>query len=370
MPENSQRDERELVISMDLAGPLIATRGVGSRKLVNVVERAYDLCQRVPESIYQVSVRYLKWSVALGGWHLADLRALALQVQDTAQGQDDIARLLAHRAMGFTSMIQGDLVTAQKEFESFLALYDPDLHANSVNFRFSSNNHLCSVLLALATTCTLRNLTDAADHWRDQALLHAQRSHNHISICQALVFCGGHVSGMLRRPKDMALYASEAQDYATKHQLPIWKPYTDLIMALSHLMQPVSALHASAYLEKAKECIDVLLTQHSAYLTTWVVFYASACLEHGRTQDGIDALMRIEERVNTGERWMEPEYLRLRARLQLAKTPGDTLPVQRMLREALALAHRQDAAIFIQDIQRDIQAIETSHSHPPEGPRT
>jgi class 3 adenylate cyclase len=369
MPESRQRDERELVISMDLAGPLIATRGVGSRKLVNVVERAYDLCQRVPDSPYQVSVRYLKWSVALGGWHLADLRALALQVQDTAKGQDDIARLLAHRAMGFTSMIQGDLVTAQKEFESFLALYDPELHANSINFRFSSNNHLCSVLLALATTCTLRNLADAADHWRDQALLHAQRSQNHISICQALVFCGGHVSGMLRRPKDMSLYASEAQDYAGKHQLPIWTPYTDLIMALSQLMQPVSALHASAYLEKAKECIDVLLTQHSAYLTTWVVLYARACLEHGRAQDGIDALLRIEERVNAGERWMEPEYLRLRARLQHAHAPGDAQLVQQRLREALALAQQQDALVFVEAIEHDILMFSPAASSPLADPR-
>jgi class 3 adenylate cyclase len=358
MPESEARDARELVICMAAAGPLIATRGVGSRKLVNVVERAYALCEHMPGSEYLVSVRYLKWSIALGGWHLADLRALALQVQDAAQGQDEIARLLAHRAMGFTCMIQGELATAQQEFESFLALYQPEVHANSINFRFSSNSHLCSVLLALATTCTLRNLTEAANHWRDQALLHAQRSHNHISICQALVFCGGHVSGLLRRPEDMAHYASEAHDYASKHQLPIWTPYTDLITALSHLMQPVSSLHAAAYLEKAKHCIDVLLSQHSAYLTTWVVFYARACLEHGRVQDGIDALLRIDERISAGERWMEPEYLRLRARLQQAQNPGQALDVLTALRAALALAHQQGSLVFATDIEQDILAIE------------
>ncbi|MGA8516443.1 MAG: adenylate/guanylate cyclase domain-containing protein [Burkholderiaceae bacterium] len=364
MPESPQRDERELVISMDLAGPLIATRGVGSRKLVNVVERAYALCQRLPGSPYQVSVHYLKWSVALGGWNLADLRALALQVQTAAQGQDDIARLLAHRAMGFTCMIQGELSAAQNAFESFLALYSPELHANSINFRFSSNNHLCSVLLALATTCALRNLTDAASHWRDQALLHAQRSHNHLSICQSLVFCGGHISGLLRRPEDMARYASEAHDYASKHHLPIWAPYTDLITALSLLMRPVSSLHAAAYLEKAKACIEILLTQHSAYLTTWVVFYARACLAHGRIQDGLDALARIEERVHAGERWMEPEYLRLRARLQHTQAEGDPLVPHHLLREALALAYQQDALAFVEAIGQDIQQFAPSANAP------
>jgi class 3 adenylate cyclase len=357
MPESGERDARELGICMAAAGPLIATRGVGSRKLVNIVERACALCERIPDSEYQVSVRYLKWSVALGGWNLADLRPLALQVQLAAQGQDDIALLLAHRAMGYTCMIQGELGIAQKEFESFLALYIPEVHANSISFRFSSNSHLCSVLLALATTCSLRNLAEAANHWRDQALMHAQRSHNHISICQALVFSGGHISGLLRRPEDMARYASEAHDYANKHQLPIWLPYTDLITALSHLMMPVSQLHALAYLEKAKACIDVLLSQHSAYLTTWVVFYARACLEHGRIQDGIDALSRIDERVETGERWMEPEYLRLRACLQYAQAHGDSLLVQHQLREALALAYQQDSQVFVEAIERDIQTF-------------
>lgn len=188
-----------------------------------------------------------------------------------------------------------------------------------------------------------------------QALQYAQRSHNHASICQALVFCGGPVSGLWKRPEDMAQYASEAHDYASKHQLPIWTPYTELITALSHLMQPVPSLHALAYLEKAKSCIEVLLTQHSAYLTAWVVLYAGACLDHGRSQDGMDALLRIEERVHSGERWMEPEYLRLRARLQHALSPGNTTPTQQMLRDALALAYQQDAQIFVTAIQRDLQ---------------
>jgi class 3 adenylate cyclase len=359
MPDNGERDTRELTICMALTGPLIATRGVGSRKLVQIVERVYALCARIPDSEYQVSARYLQWAVALGGWKLADLRDLASQVRQAARSNNEIDRLLAHRAMGFTCMIQGQLVSAQEEFEAFLHLYNPETHGNSVGFRFSSNSHVCSVLLALATTCALRKLPEASDHWRDQALLHAQRSHNHMSICQALVFCGGHISGLWQRPDDMARYAAQAHEYASKHQLPIWAPYTDLITALSHLMLPIPALHAQVYLEKAKDCIDVLLNQHSAYLTTWVVFYARACLAYGRVQDGIDALSRIAERVSAGERWMEPEHLRLCALLQHAKNPDDNVSLQQTLRTALALAHEQGSEIFVEVIQRDLHTAGT-----------
>ena len=357
--QTPERDAHELRICMAATGPLIATRGVGSRKLKAMVERAHALCMRIPDSEYQVSIRYLRWAVALGSWDMADLRTLAQEVCAAAHSDSDIDRLLAHRAMGFTCMIQGQLATAQEEFEAFFHLYSPETHGNSASFRFSSNSHVCSVLLGLATTCSLRKLVLAADHWRDQALLYAQRTANHVSVCQAFVFIGGHVSGLLRRPEDMARYAKEARDYATRHQLPIWLPYADLIAVVGELMDTSrSAEELDTRLDKAKTYVDILLSQHSAYLTTWVVFYARACLERGRFQEGLDALARIDERVAAGERWMEPEYLRLKARLQHAQNPGDPGHFESLLRQALALAESQGALIFVDDILRDIQVLE------------
>jgi hypothetical protein len=81
-------------------------------------------------------------------------------------------------------------------------------------------------------------------------------------------------------------------------------------------------------------------------------------------------LLRIEERVSTGERWMEPEYLRLRARLQHAQAPGDTLVTQLQLREALALAHQQDALTFVEAIERDVQALTRAADVALEGSRS
>ena len=357
--QTSERDEHELRLCMAATGPVIATRGIGSRKLRRLVDRAHALCLHLPQSEYRVSALYLRWAVALGSWDMADLRPLALEVRDAASGDSEIDCLLAHRAMGFTCMIQGQLAAAQGEFEAFFRLYSPENHGNSASFRFSSNSHVCSVLMALATTCSLRKLPEMADHWRDQALLYAQRSANHIAVCQAFVFCGGHVSGLWRRPDDMARYAKEARDYATSNHLPIWLPYADLITALSGLMAGrESDAEVSALLEKAKTCVDILLNQHSAYLTTWVVFYARACLEYGRFQDGLEALERIDSRVAAGERWMEPEYLRLKACLHHAQNPGDTGQLESALREAHALAERQDAQIFVADILRDIEALQ------------
>ena len=361
MVHSNVRDERELRVCTAIAGPLIGTRGLGSRKLLKIVNRAYELCNKLPHGAYHVSAQYLKWAVALGSWDLADLQALARGVQVAAEnqghGEGEVASLLAHRAMGFTYMIQGELKSAQNQLESFLALYDAERHGNLINFRFSSNSHLCSVLLALATTCTLRGLPDVANHWRDQALQYAHRSGSHLSICQALIFCGGHVSGLWRRPTDMASYSAQARDYANKHKLPIWLPYADLISALGQLMDRRTGIDAAQCLDKAKTCVDILLSQHSAYLTAWVVLYARACLEHGHYHEGLQALARIDKRIDAGERWMKPEYLHLRAMLQHALQPQTVAALRVELQAANALAIEQGSLIFVDDIQNHLQSL-------------
>ena len=54
---------------------------------------------------------------------------------------------------------------------------------------------------------------------------------------------------------------------------------------------------------------------------------------------------------------MEPEYLRLKARLNHAKNPGDLAVLESALRQALALAESQGALIFVADILQDIQSL-------------
>ena len=372
--QSTERDEQELRICMAIAGPVIGTRGVGSRKLLKIVQRADELCNSLVHGAYHVPTRYLQWAVALGSWNLASLESLAHGVRDAAQrhgeqspgqlAEGEVNRLLACRAMGFTFMIQGQLASAQDALESFLALYDAERHANSMNFRFSSNSHMGSVLLALATTCTLRKLPDAAEHWRDRALDHAYRSKNHLAICQALVFCASHVSGLQNRQGDMALYAGQAREYATQHKLPIWLPYADLMTALSHLLAdtPPKTLGlgeaaATAHLAKAKTCVDILLSQHSAYLTTWVVLYARACLVHAQYEQGLEALAKITERIEAGERWMEPQYLHLHALLQNALHPLEPHLLKAHLQTALSLAQQQNAMIFVDDITLSLRSL-------------
>jgi hypothetical protein len=282
---------------------------------------------------------------------MANLYTVATDIRKLSQEGTEADRLLAHRAMGFTCMLQGKLATAHEEFDSFLRLFDYEKYAKSVSFQFSSMNDISGGALAMATTCLLRKLPDSANHWRDKALAWALRSHNHVAICQSLVFSGGFIGGLQRRTDEMALHMTQAHHFVTKHQLTIWAPYITLSIALSKLM-----LHSQT--QNVTTSMAVLLDQNGPYITVWAVMYARVCLAHDQIENGVNALTRVTGRVNSGEKWMESEYLRLLANFQYAQSIIDTPTLLQTLRRALALANSQGAHIFIDDIQHDINAAE------------
>ena len=354
MPTSNARDEIEFHLCMAIAEPLIAIRGSGSRKLTHLAQRAYDLCIATNHRNHLTAVQYLKWTVMHSGSEMTDLYSLASDIRKFSQEGNEADRLLAHRAMGFTCMIQGKLAVAREEFDSFLKLFDYEKYAKSVSFQFSSMNDVSGSALAMATTCLLLKQTDAANRWRDKALEWALRSHNHVAICQSLVFSGGFIGGLNRRTDEIVQHMTQAHHYVTKHQLSLWTPYIELSLALSQLMLQSKIENLKKYIEQAAASMETIFSQNGPYVTVWAVMYARACLAHSHIESGANAMIRIASRINTGEKWMESEYLRLSAHFQYAQSSIDHSTLLQTLRNALALAQNQGALLFVDDIQHDI----------------
>ena len=360
MPTSNARDEIEFHLCMAIAEPLIAIRGSGSRKLTHLAQRAYDLCIATNHRNHLTAVQYLKWTVIHSGSEMTDLYSLASDIRKFSKEGNEADRLLAHRAMGFTCMIQGKLAVAREEFDSFLKLFDYEKYAKSVSFQFSSMNDVSGSALAMATTCLLLKQTDAANRWRDKALEWALRSHNHVAICQSLVFSGGFIGGLNRRTDEIVQHMTQAHHYVTKHQLSLWTPYIELSLALSQLMLQCKIENLKKYIEQAAASMETIFSQNGPYVTVWAVMYARACLAHSHIESGASAMIRIASRINTGEKWMESEYLRLSAHFQFAQSTIDSATFLQTLNNALALAQSQGALLFVDDIQLDIDKIESA----------
>jgi hypothetical protein len=221
-------------------------------------------------------------------------------------------------------------------------------------------NDVSGSALAMATICLLRKRPDDANVWRDKALALALRSHNQVAICQSLVFSGGFIGGLQRRADEMAEHMTQAHHYANKHQLSIWVPYIDLSMALSQLVPQHDATSTRQALTMAAKSMEILLDQNGPYITVWATMYARACLLHSDFENGLNVLSRVETRVESGERWMNPEYIRLVANFKYALSITDAEAFLIELETAHTLAIKQDALVFVDDILCDINSLKLS----------
>ena len=218
-------------------------------------------------------------------------------------------------------------------------------------------NDVSGSALAVATICLLRKQPEAANYWRDKALAWALRSHNQVAICQSLVFSGGFIGGLQRHANEMVEHMTQAHHFAAKHQLNIWVPYIDLSMALSRLLKKESTPETSQSLQQAAASMDVLLSQNGPYITVWAVMYARACLMHDDCESGLNALNSVEARVESGERWMESEYIRLLANFKYSLGFTNAEVFLQTLETAHALALTQEAHVFVDDILQDIDSV-------------
>jgi class 3 adenylate cyclase/tetratricopeptide (TPR) repeat protein len=357
MPESIQRNDIELQLCMAIAEPLIAIRGSGSRKLAHLTERAHKLCVNSTNKNDLTAVQYLKWTVMHSGSEMANLHIAAADIRQFSGYEDEVVNLLAHRAMGFTCMIQGKLENAYDEFEHFFQLFDYEKYAKSVSFQFSSMNDVSGSALAMATICLLRKQPELANQWRDKALAWALRSHNQVAICQSLVFSGGFIAGLQYHVDEMVEHMTQARHYVTKHQLSLWIPYIDLSMALSQLMLNDTEPKVTQLLQQASESMEVLLTQNGPYITVWAVMYARACSMHKQHESGLNVLNRVQRRVQSGERWVEPEFIRLHANFSYAMGLTDAETCLETLKVALALSNTQGSHLFVDAISQNIDAI-------------
>ena len=362
MPPSKERDGIELQLCMAIAEPLVAMRGSGSRKLALLTERARELCINTSNQNHLADVQYLKWTVMQSGTELADLHVVAADIRKSSIGDDEVAQLLTHRAMGFTCLIQGKLEKAYEEFEHFFQLFNYEKYAKSVSFQFSSMNDVSGSALAVATICLLRNQPEAANQWRDKALAWALRSHNQVAICQSLVFSGGFIAGLQRRDNETVEHMMQAHHFVNKHQLSIWVPYIDLSMALSQLVPKHDVTSTRRALTTANESMQIILDQNGPYITVWATMYARACLLHSEYENGLNVLSRVQARVESGERWMNAEYIRLVSNFKYALSIIDAEVFLVELEAAHALAIKQGALVFVDDILQDINSLKLSET--------
>ena len=340
LPEGPERGERELGLRMDGIGPLITLRGHGSADVAQAVEKALDLHRSLGSSQSVVPALTLKWLMQLGTGDITALCATARQIKTIADGSDPIDRLLSHRTLGSALMFGGELAGAVAEFLAFFELYHPASH-DAAMARSGSTNHCGVAMLCLAECYGLMGAHAESARWRQAALSHARDTNHAPSLCQILAFGGCWLADISGDAAGFVLYADELRSLVSRHDIGPWRPHVDLLSGLSTVRRDA----VEQGFAQARQGIDALVAVNAFLLSTWVVMFIKACEQEGRIAEAAPLFAVAEARIAAGERWLEAEILRYRARLRRANGEG-WAAVRADLEAAAAVAAEQGAMLL------------------------
>lgn len=339
LPASHQRDEQEYAQRIDLISPLIAAHGHLAPAVEKEVERIAQLSQCLGTQATAVAPLALRLLLRMTAGKLQEAFELAQRIQAAAIGGSETDRLIAHRYMSTTLLFSGHFVPGVAEAETFLALYDPARHSAAMD-KLGPSNHPVMVMVGLTQAQTIFDNADKARYWADKTLLDARSKGSVHNLSQVLIFGHCFPAALGDNVPEIIARSAELSGVVAQHDLHVWQGHADLFAGLSLIAQG----QMEPGFTRARRGIDQLV-KNRAYSNIWYVLYAQACQRAGRVEEGLESLALAAPLIDTGLRWLEAEYLRLRGLLGHAR--GDALAdVTCDLKAAHALAQNQGAVLF------------------------
>jgi class 3 adenylate cyclase/predicted ATPase len=339
LPEGPERIQQELAIQVALGAPLALIKGYAAPEVGRARVRAQQLCRQVGETPQLFPVLFGSWAFNLVRAELRTARELGMRLLGLAESVDDPGLLLeAHRAMGATLFFVGELAQAHQHLEEGIRLYDARVHVDHA-FLFGQDPGV-SCLSYKAIVLWHLGHPDAAEHTAEDAIELAGRIAHPFSMAFALDMAAA-VHQFRRRAGRTLELAERAVALSTEQGFPLWSAYGRLLRGWAlvyHRKREAKAadLHEALVAWRAtgaEVCAPYLLGM-----------IGEACAEIDEPDTGLplvaEALMKAD---SSGERWWEPELLRLQGSLLVTSRVPHTAEAESCLRAAVATARDRGA---------------------------
>jgi class 3 adenylate cyclase/predicted ATPase len=129
LPDTLERGRQELSMQIPLVNTYMATRGWDASEVEDTYRRARELCEQTGETSQLFPVLYGLCANAFMQLKLQRAREIGEEFLQLTQSQDDPEpQLVAHRVLGTTLNMHGELSLARAHLEQAVALYDPQRH--------------------------------------------------------------------------------------------------------------------------------------------------------------------------------------------------------------------------------------------------
>jgi class 3 adenylate cyclase len=340
LPQSRQRDESELELTLALAVPLIAVQGFGSARVEECALKAKALSDKIQGSPHRFAARRLAWNSCLMRQPVPKTVGLARDLHELAADEEDPAKLaVAHRALGYSLLIAGELARAREILDRGIALADA-LSDHQFAVYGEHPGMVCRAYGGQAKI--LMGFPELGARLLEEAVAHARREKNAHDLAWALGVAG-HIFQLHHEPLTTLRFASEAIETARENRLPQW-------LALGERCKGW-ALHCFGEIEAG---MNLQQEGVKRWYETGAALHTTHCeviLSESYLRQGAIAAARSHlaaarvHRSSYGEEYFAAEIDRLEA-LLLYNEKAPTEVVEECLANSLTTARRQGARLL------------------------
>jgi predicted ATPase len=246
--------------------------------------------------------------------------------------------MMAHNALGSSSLYRGDITHAREHLDQSIALYDPAAHG-SLATRFSGVDFSVASFTYRSTALWLLGYPDAALVDAGKALKDAREIGHIVTLMHALlhsftwVHCGKYEVASAQADELIAL--------ADEKSTPFWKA-----------AGTASKGQVFAATGKALDAIDIMASGRTIWRSTGATlfaplglsFFARAYAELGQFESAWRSIGQAIKVVETAkERWSEAEVHRIAGEITLNSPKPDAAKAEAYFQRALDVARQQEA---------------------------
>jgi predicted ATPase len=343
-PASRDRTEREIRLLIGLGASAMAARGWGTPEAERAYSRARVLCQEHGESPELFPALWGLWLFYWGRGPLGVAHELAQDLLRLAGSRGEDGPLLqAHHAAWATAFSRGDLHAARFHASEGIRLYDPHRHA-SIAATYGNHDAGVCARLFLARASALLGRTEDAIRMSDDAVGLARALEHPFSLALAHVFASA-VAQACRQTDRVRAHAEAAGAIARDQDFR-------LLLAWSSAFEGWAAAVAGNHEEGISRIVDAIAEARAAgsdqFLPHLAGLAADAYLMDRNTADGLKSVEDgLAVAARTGERFWNPELLRLRGELHIAQDPrGSASAAEHAFREAIEDARSQGAILL------------------------
>jgi predicted ATPase len=335
LPQNAERDQRELALQTSLVPVLMATKGWAAPETEKVHHRAHELARTsgTPEQRFSALVGGFGLAYVSGRLSLA--RERLKQILDFTREHPEPAFVLetCHHQWS-VALSAGELDAAQRHVERGLALYEEQPRSIPVPLYSAHHPAVCGHGWG-AFVLWLRGFPDVAQRHANQAVSLAQELGDPLSLAWALG-TRAQVHQIMREAQP-ALEAAEAA-IAKAEDFPNVLLWARIVRgwALAELAR------ADEGLGLAREAIAALSAGPGDFWRTYFLAQlAEACGKADRIGEGLEAIAEALDLIQqNGERWWEAEIVRLRGELLLKQNDSNAAEAQSCFERAIQIAQQ------------------------------